>query len=421
MNVATIDLYSAAELLLPASLTYAGVFNDDPGYAQATDVVLRSQTVTLTLSGQDNFDANGGGSQAIVSGAGLLDTTATTSIGGAGMTIGGTVAWSNSGTVTETSLLTIGDSSGGVATVTNSGSGAVFNLVGSAGVGHGASTSSRFTNAASLVKSGDGSVSTITAEFDTTGTVTIDDGTLDLQGAANALGGTISGSAGVLELDGASTTTLESGVVLSVGTLELNDVAALDLTTNYAYAHAFDDTAAYAAATTVDLGGHTLTLSGAVDLASSGGGSEDVFTGGGTLVTSGATTTLNDGPQLAGSTNWTNSGDVTAAGGLTLGDAAGHVSDLTNGSNGVYDLTSDAGIGDGSNFHTQSTFINDGKFEKTGGTNTSVINALFVNDGTIEVTQGTLEFIAGMLSGSGKIIGTKTVDGSGDIFITAAT
>jgi len=420
LKVATIDLYGGAELLLPASLTYAGVFNDDPSYNEVTDIVIGGAAVALTLSGQDNFAASGGVSEAVVSGAGQLDTTGATSIGGGGMTIGGTVAWTNSGTVSSTSQLTIGDSSGSVAMVTNSGAKAVFDLLGSAGIGHGASTSCKFINSATLAKSGYGSVSTISAEFDNTGTVTIADSTLDLQGVANILGGTFAGSTGALVLDGGSFTTLQPEVALTVATLGLNDSATLNLSANLTYAHAFNDTASYNLDATVDLNGHTLTLSGAVALASSGGSSEDLFTGGGELATDAATSTANNGFQLADATDWTNSGTVTAEGALVLGDSLGHVSTATNGAAGVYDLTANAGLSYGSSFATKSSFINDGLFEKTGGgAGLSLVDTLFVNNGTIEVTQGTLEFAVGTLTGSGKIIGKETVDGSGNILITA--
>ncbi|HZZ87835.1 MAG TPA: hypothetical protein VFE13_05815, partial [Caulobacteraceae bacterium] len=67
-----------------------------------------------------------------------------------------------------------------------------------------------------------------------------------------------------------------------------------------------------------------------------------------------------------------------------------------------------------------STLTNNGLFEKTGGTGTSVVAAKFVNNGTITVTSGTLEFLAGTFTNNGTINGNLTTDGSGNIFITAA-
>jgi hypothetical protein len=418
INVTTLDLYTGAALLLSNSFTYAGTLNDYPSYGVNTAIELGTASTILTLSGQDNFAGGGGSSQALVSGSGKLDTTHDTDVTGGGMTIGGTVAWTNSGDVTDAAQITIGDSSGAVATLTNIGSGAVFNLVNGGGIGHGASSSSAFTNNASLTKTGDNSLSTISADFKNTGTVTITDSTLDLDGPTNTLAGKVAGSTGTLILDSGSSTTLESNLSLIVGTVDLNN-ASVVLTSNLTFANTLEETPAYGADATINLQGHSLTLSGSVDLYASTGGSEDYFTGGGSVVTTGLTTTTNDGAQFAGKTAWTNEGTVMAAGQLVLSDSAGNVSTVTNTAAGKYDLTSNAGISLGGSLNA-SEFINNGTFEKTGGSGTSLIDALFVNNGTLTVTQGTIEIAAGLYSGSGAVNGAVTYDSNNNMYISAS-
>jgi hypothetical protein len=209
-----------------------------------------------------------------------------------------------------------------------------------------------------------------------------------------------------------SSTTLNAGSNLNLlKEFDLLDNATLTLGTNLNFSGTFDDGANFGAAT-VNLAAHTFTLKGAASFTGFEG--TPVITGGGTLSLTGKTQLT---ALTIGSTSLlSNAGTIDAAGNLQVGDGSGQAAEFLNAAKSIYDLVNDSNVGVGSSL--MSDFVNNGLFEKTSGTGTSVVSSPFVNNGTITVTSGTIEFTAGRLSGSGVINGTETTDQQGDIFIT---
>jgi hypothetical protein len=136
------------------------------------------------------------------------------------LTLGGGLAWSNSGTVDDSGLITVGDSSGGTASLTNQ-AGAVFDLTDDYAAVDNADSypffgSATFDNAGLLEKTGGTGTSTIDPTLTSTGTVEVDSGTLELDGGGS-LDGAISG-AGTLAFR-SGTFTIAADTVLGVQNL----------------------------------------------------------------------------------------------------------------------------------------------------------------------------------------------------------
>ena len=98
-----------------------------------------------------------------------------------------------------------------------------------------------------------------------------------------------------------------------------------------------------------------------------------------------------------GTVNQTGAGDFFVGGNSTAS--------FTNAAGGVYNLQSDAGVGDG-----DQPFNNAGLFRKSAGTSTSTVTAQFNNQGgTIEVDSGTLQLPIGNVNGNQSTGGTFNV------------
>jgi hypothetical protein len=206
----------------------------------------------------------------------------------------------------------------------------------------------------------------------------------------SSLSGKVAG-AGTFALAGGSTT-IGSGASLSVADWSVSG-ASVTLDENLAYAQAFSA----ASGATLDLSGGNLSLTGT-----------DSFAG---ATTSAKGTTAVSGLTIGGTTTFDNTGSLTESGGdVTLGDAAGDVAKLLNGTAGTWDITDDSGIGLGSS--TLSSITNSGLFEKTGGTGTSVIAPKFANNGQVLVTSGTLDFQLAVTGGTVTAPATDTISGA---------
>jgi hypothetical protein len=122
-------------------------------------------------------------------------------------------------------------------------------------------------------------------------------------------------------------------------------------------------------------------------------------------------TTAVSGLTIGGTVDWENTNAVNQSGGnVTLGDnVAADEAILYNTSGATYDILNDSGIGLGAS--TASFIKNDGLFEKTGGTATSVIAPTVTNTGTLEVSAGTLDLQAGISgTGSDVVSGASTLE-----------
>jgi hypothetical protein len=214
---------------------------------------------------------------------------------------------------------------------------------------------------------------------------------LSLTGTAS-LSGTTSG-AGTLDLAGGSAT-IDKGAKLSVSHWSISGAGTdVTLDASLTYAKSFSE----GAGDTLVLSGGHLLLSGADTFA---GGTVD----GSKLLETKGTTTVS-GLTIGGTVEWENTTTVTQSGTVTIGDLSGHKAFLDNTSTGIYDVTANSAINQGSS--TASYIENAGLFEETGGTSTSTIAPAVTNTGTIEVTAATLDF-KGAVTGTG----TDTISGA---------
>jgi hypothetical protein len=200
------------------NLAYAGVFTASGGGA----LTISGTGSALTFDGHSTF------SDATINGAGALTTAgASGSATVSGLTIGGTVGWTNARTVTETAgSLTLGDAAGDVATMTNNKAG-VYDITDNSGILLGTSTASSLGNAGLLEKTGGAGTSAIAPNIANTGEILATSGVLDLQGALTGTGVIDVSGGATLQLDGsvASTQTLDY-VAGSTGAISLDDLDA---------------------------------------------------------------------------------------------------------------------------------------------------------------------------------------------------
>ena len=210
---------------------------------------------------------------------------------------------------------------------------------------------------------------------------------LSLTGTAN-LSGTTSG-AGTLALAGGNAT------IDGDARIKTSDwsISGSDASVTLDQAVVYDGGFIEDAGDTLVLSGGYLLLSGPASFA--GGTAE----GSKYLYTEGTTTV--SGLTIGGTVEWENTNAVNQSGGnVTLGDnVAADEAILRNDSTATYDILNDSGIGLGAS--TASHINNDGLFEKTGGTGTSVIAPTVTNTGTIEVAAAMLD-LQGAVTGTGS-------------------
>ena len=167
------------------SLTFSGGFSQG---AAATMTIALSDT--LTLAGTSSLAG-------IVNGAGSLAASAAAVNG---LTVGGTATLIDTGTVTQTGGVTIGDASSAIATL-SIGAGATWTINGAVGIARGAASGSRLQVAGTLIKSGASGVSVVgLAAFDT-GLIEVAGGTLDFQQAITGTGALRIDAGAILEVD----------------------------------------------------------------------------------------------------------------------------------------------------------------------------------------------------------------------------
>ena len=405
LSVANFDLLNMSTLNMGASLSYAGVFNDTSSGNNQINLAAN----TLTLSGANNAVVGTSGITDIA-GAGKLANTGTMTLANA--VIDGTAQIDNSGTINQSADITIGGGGGQVASIVNA-KGAHFNVAGASTIGNGAATASHFNNSGTVSVAAGTGTAVLATTFNNLagGVLDITTGALESTGVL-ANSGTISGT--TLVLGNSGQTRLGAGSALSVAEVDLDDTATLSLGASFTYAGHFVD--ASSGSNEINLGASTLTLTGQSDFNPALG--DDVITGSGTLKLAHAATFEGATVDIGGTAHLAITSKVIVTGTLQIGDGSSNTAQAVLGSTGTYDLLADTGVSRGAS--EASTFTNNGLFEKTAGTGTSVVSADFVNNGTITVTSGTLEFIKGTLSGSGTINGTISFDTNGDELITAA-
>ncbi len=452
---------AATTLAIGEAFTFAHVFSANGG-------------ATVNLSG-GNFVLTGANSfsSATVTGAHTLFDMAASSA--SGLKIGGTTTFENTSTLTQSGgTVTVGDSAGNVATLFNAKTG-IYDITDNSGIARGTSTASLFANNGLFEKTGGTGTSAVLPRFTSAGTVTAATGTIAFSGATNNFSGTIGGSGAVSFTGGVST--INAGTTVSVASLTATGASTtLYIAGNLSYAGSFSDasgaTLSILSGAKLSLSG-TATLSakvtGAGSLAITGGttsivpsatvsvtnlsvtgaattlaigeaftfahvfsanGGATVNLSGGNFVLTGANSfssatvtgahTLFDmaassasGLKIGGTTTFENTSTLTQSGGtVTVGDSAGNVATLFNAATGIYDITDNSGIARGTS--TASLFANNGLFEKTGGTGTSVIAPRFYNGHAVSVSSGTLDF-TGAVTGTG----TDTISGGATLEFNA--
>jgi hypothetical protein len=184
-----------ALVTLAENLTYAGTFNADG------NALMNLNGFSLKLSGNDVF-SNGN----TIDGTGTIVTVAGSTVSISGLTtLGGAVSWENSGTISDSYILQIGDGSFDVASFTNK-KGGVFDIVAdTVGIDVGAQPTSSFVNSAGalLEKTGGIGVSAIPVQFTNNGLVNVATGTIEFGTAVAGSGKFIIAPSAALQFDAA--------------------------------------------------------------------------------------------------------------------------------------------------------------------------------------------------------------------------
>jgi hypothetical protein len=371
----------------------------------------------LVLSGGAVFDNEAGASFDILNDVSIVTTGSGGTFINAGTLskIGGTNTSAVEATLNDTGVGSIQDASGtleleGGGTLSATGAISVSDVLEFNG--------GTFTLASTVPITGAGTVDfdggTVTdpGPFDVTGAIEVSGGTAYLTGMLTSLSPTLTASSGDLELTGSipgGTHTFTS-IAISGGTVNFSTGAAL--------------TAAQLVLTGGTLtGSDTLTVSGTTTWTGGtmSGTGKTVAVGGLTLGGNASSTNYTEslsGRELenegAATLNWD---DSTEGGHLVL--SGGAVFDNESGAS--FDILNDVSIvttGSG------GTFINAGTLAKTGGTNTSAVEAT-LNDtgvGSIQDASGTLELEGGgTLLGTGAVSVSDVLEFNGGTFALAST
>jgi hypothetical protein len=384
---------------LTTNLAYANDFN----FSTNGNATLALGSNTLSLTGTVALGAFNG--SALLTGSGTLALSGATNTGSNYnnvVDVGGTVDLVNGGTLTQAGNVQIGDSSGGLATITNL-AGAVWNATTGNGIGTGANGASSFVNKGLFENTGSNTGPTVGAVFTNSGTISIAAG--DAIAFDNTLtnAGTIAG-AGTLALTG-GTTTFGSGTVLSVGAIDLAG-SVLNIGANLAYSGAFTDSSL--STDSLNTGKFGLRLNGPTAFQALNG-SVDLY-GSGTISLFGATTTTSNYSNMvvvAGTETLANSGDFTEGGNFQIGDGNGGLAHVTNSATGTWNIiTGNLGVGS----DASSSFTNAGLFENSGTNNSTVVDPVFNNTGTVDVVNaGTSITFEGGGSLGGTLAGAGTI------------
>ena len=199
---------AGTDVTLDESLNYAGSFSEGAG-----DTFVLSGG-HLLLTGAASF---AGGT---VDGSQLLETEGTTTV--SGLTIGGTVKWENTETVTQSGgSVTIGDASGDNAILDNMSTG-TYAIADDSGINRGSSTASNILNAGLIEKMGGTGVSTIVPNVTNNGTIEVTSGTLDFNGRILGTGSDTISGVSTLQLDAQVSATQTVDFTGSGGELELH-------------------------------------------------------------------------------------------------------------------------------------------------------------------------------------------------------
>jgi hypothetical protein len=355
---------------------------------QEQGTLVLSSHATLSLSGLVSLEGG------LISGAGTIATTTSVNIDAIDIEAGAVVSIAGTATQSGSSTTYLGATPGLGAEIKIL-SGASYFIEQDSSI---AGTHGTILNDGFLDKRNGSAGSTITSDLDNVGTLAIGNGALVLDGAAAQLGGTITG-AGDFDIYG--TATLESGLVLSAAQTIIDgnsNHALISMAGNLSDANGF----AISNGGSLQLDGHTLTLSGnaALDSGVIGGqgtpeGGELVATG--SLIVNGT----NGGDlEIGPSASLLVEGPALQVGTLVIGDTQ---------------ATYDAGLNSTVTIAGSATYTLDGNGDIAGNGTLSVLGTLslpdplpatistaVVNSGLIQAGNSQLTFASG-LTGSGSL------------------
>ena len=220
------------------------------------------------------------------------------------------------------------------------------------------------------------------------GTLDVASGVLQLEGSGS-LAGTISGNGTLLVQSG--TTTLASGVVLSVPTVEITG-GSMVFAANTSIGKTFAEYGGVVA-----LGGNTLTVTGTSSL-------DGDLVGRGTLVAAGGGQI--NGLTLDGTTVLDIASTVNQTGNISLGQVTGSRSQLDIAKAGQLRIAGNFATYDAS---SNGTLNNAGTLAKTGGSGQATIFTNVLSTGTVSVGIGTLAFGGPMATFGGTVSGAGTL------------
>ncbi len=360
-------------LVLNSAQNYAGDWNMSGGVLN-----LNAAAAVLTLAAGSSFSADAG---TITGYGGTLVLDGPAEIGN--VTIGGPDKIDVNGTLTQTGLVLLGQSSHPTVNIAAGASWRIdadSSIIGQYGL---------IKNAGVLWDRNGSSTATIQSQINSTGTI-IADSTLQLASLGSYLHGTLAGS-GVIDFANASNgpglTYLEAGLSIQVAALDVSSDVVLA-------ANQSDARIVSQYAGTIDLSGHAFALSGTTSL--DGG----LLSDGGTLSSSGQTT-IGNYTVDAGATLLV-SGAADQTGGLQLSDQNG-AGTLSVSATGAYNVLDNLNIGG------NGAVIIAGQFTDSGSTFSEIdasvtlatTGTLAANDQTLTLTNGGR--FAGTLAGAGAI------------------
>ncbi len=417
------------------SLTYSGVFLQDPGTTvQLLPATVGTKTEAPVLTLTNTSDVSGvlggtffGGNTAFL----VLDATTDAPLSDNGMITRGALTVVDKGTVSQEGVVTIGQLSGDFETQLIIGQGAasaIYEFVApSVLTGDGTITNlATFEQAAQIT-----GASQVSAFFTSTATVICESGTLQFTGS-DTFGGTITGS-GLVELSGA-VFTLNSGLLVTVSTLEVSGqfgAAQVDLLGSLIYNKNFIQTGA----TTLELAGTlssgtyanqpTLTLNGISQLGGTINGLAPFGVKPAELIVSKTGSASDSGMVLTGAVTLLDQGQIGQQGQVIVGPLAGDLHTLLEITPlASYSLTAVSTMGGDGGIINYGTFVQSISVTGVSYIGTALVSADTVTTSgtttiqdtpTIASEGGILEF-TGADTFSGTITGTGTVALSGASF-----
>lgn len=384
LTVAHIDVQYGT-LALGANVSYAG------NYIQTGTLVLNAHTLTLSgvaslagsigtngalaLTGAETLDG------ATINGSTAIDVSATTTLRGAALTLGGAAGATANIDVLVGGTLRLADDNGISA----------------------ASTTSKVQVSGTLLKSGYAGESAIVANlfnYSTVvpvGTITVAGGTLGLQGTHSGIGGLVNG-AGTLAFDGAtSIASINPGTMLKVANV-LQTTGSVTVATSLSYAGSWVQTGGTLTASKTDV----LTLTGSAQFQAG-----DVF-GPGTIAAS--SVLLGTGLAIDGGLHLNLSGNSVQTGYVYIGDLANAAPTVSVLDGASYTLLSGSNIEGGPG---------NGMLAVAGSLASQGPGANYIYAAT-SVT-GTLNVASGMLDLDGTATLGGSVVGAGILYIGGTT